>query len=85
MKKIILLFFLIFYSSVFAQIKGKITDINNAPLPFVSVYFDETVRGTTSNNDGDYELVANQAGNYTVVFQFLGYKTVKKVCKTLKI
>ena len=78
MKKIILLFFLIFCSNVFAQIRGKITDENKAPLPFVSVYFDETVRGTTSNSDGDYELVANQAGNYTVVFQFLGYKTVKK-------
>lgn len=78
MKKIISLFFLIFYSSVFAQIRGKITDVNKAPLPFVSVYFDETITGTTSNNDGNYELIANQVGNYTVVFQFLGYKTVKK-------
>ena len=78
MRKIIPLLSLIFCSSVSAQIRGKITDLNNAPLPFVSVYFDETVRGTTSNNDGDYELIASQVGDYTVVFQFLGYKTVKK-------
>ncbi len=78
MRKVIQLFFLIYYSAAFSQIKGKITDTNKNPLSFVSIYFNETITGTTSNNDGYYELDANKVGNYTVVFQFLGYKTVKK-------
>ena len=78
MKKVILLFFLISCSTAFSQIKGKITDTNQNPLSFVSVYFNKTITGTTSNNDGFYELDANKVGDYIVVFQFLGYKTIKK-------
>ncbi|SDS34114.1 CarboxypepD_reg-like domain-containing protein [Polaribacter sp. KT25b] len=78
MKKTTFLFFL-FISSVFiAQVKGKITDINNNPLSFVSVYLDKTVTGTTSNDNGDYILELKKKGKHTVVFQFLGYKTLKK-------
>ncbi|MHB0755229.1 DUF5686 and carboxypeptidase regulatory-like domain-containing protein [Polaribacter sp. M15] len=61
-----------------AQVKGKITDINKEPLSFVSIYLDNTVTGTTSNDNGDYVLELNKTGRYTVVYQFLGYKTQKK-------
>jgi hypothetical protein len=62
----------------FAQIKGTVTDDKNQPLPFVNIYLENTYTGTTSNEDGYYELNVTDIKNHTVVFQYLGYKTVKK-------
>ena len=78
MKKIITLFFLFVSVTFIGQVKGKITDMKNNPLSFVSVYLDNTVTGTTSNDNGDYILDLIRKGKYTIVFQFLGFKTVKK-------
>ena len=78
MKKITFLFFLFIASAISAQVKGKITDIQNNPLSFVSVYLDKTINGTTSNDNGDYILELKKKGKYTIVFQFLGFKTLKK-------
>ena len=61
-----------------AQINGTITDSNSVPLPFVNVIIENTYKGTTTNDDGYYELNVNKTGNYTLVFSYLGYKTVKK-------
>lgn len=72
-------FLLLFFAiNASAQIKGKISDAKNEPLSFVSVYFDGTLTGTTSNDNGDYVLDINQKGKYTIVFQYLGFKTLKK-------
>nr|WP_321224545.1 DUF5686 and carboxypeptidase regulatory-like domain-containing protein [uncultured Psychroserpens sp.] len=62
----------------FAQIQGTVTDNKNQPLPFVNIYLENTYKGTTSNEEGNYELYISEEKKYTVVFQFLGYKTVKK-------
>tara|TARA_R110001606_G_scaffold93376_1_gene207349 strand:- start:55104 stop:57575 length:2472 start_codon:yes stop_codon:yes gene_type:complete len=78
MKKITFLFFLFIASAISAQVKGKITDIQNNPLSFVSVYLDKTINGTTSNDNGDYILELKKKGKHTIVFQFLGFKTLKK-------
>ena len=78
MKKITILFLLLSSISAIAQVKGKVTDSKGNPLSFVSVYLDKTITGTTSNDSGDYELNLKKAGEYTIVFQFLGYKTLKK-------
>jgi hypothetical protein len=78
MKKITALcFFLIAISSA-AQIQGNVTDTNGKPLSFVSVYLENTLTGTTTNDNGDYDLTVSKTGNYVVVFQYLGYKTLKK-------
>ncbi len=63
---------------VSAQIKGKVTDQNNQPLPFVNILIENTYKGTTSNDDGFYELNITTPKTYTLVFSYLGYKTVKK-------
>ena len=78
MRKITLCMLLLCCLSSFAQITGKITDTKQNPLSFVSVYLDKTVAGTTSNDNGNYELNIKKTGDYSVVFQFLGYKTIKK-------
>ncbi|TXD53210.1 MULTISPECIES: DUF5686 and carboxypeptidase regulatory-like domain-containing protein [unclassified Polaribacter] len=78
MKNITVLLLLFISTITIAQVKGKITDKEGEPLSFVSVYLDKTVTGTTSNDNGDYVLELNKKGTHTVVFQFLGFKTLKK-------
>ena len=62
----------------FSQIKGTVTNNKNEPLPFVNIYIENTYTGTASNEDGNYELNVSKPSIYTVVFQYLGYKTIKK-------
>ncbi|WP_159950112.1 DUF5686 and carboxypeptidase regulatory-like domain-containing protein [Polaribacter septentrionalilitoris] len=79
MKKITFIFLFLVSLSITSQVvTGKITDTNNNPLSFVSIYLDNTVTGTTSNDNGEYILPISKKGKYIIVFQFLGYKTLKK-------
>ena len=71
-----LLLFLSFYSN--AQIKGTITDEKGNPLPFVNVFEEDTYNGTTSNEQGKYELKIRKTGSYILVFKFLGYQTKRE-------
>ncbi|MEZ4802848.1 MAG: DUF5686 and carboxypeptidase regulatory-like domain-containing protein [Gelidibacter sp.] len=61
-----------------SQVKGTITDINKNPLPSVNIYIENTFTGTTTNDAGNYELNITSTGDYRIVFQYLGYKTLKK-------
>ena len=61
-----------------AQLVGKVTDTNNNPLPFVNIYLTDSYKGTTTNDNGNYKLTISETGQYQVIFQFLGYKTVTK-------
>ena len=70
--------FLLFTIPSLSQIKGTIKNDKNNPLPFVNIYIENTYKGTTSNNEGDYELNISLPKTYTIVFQYLGYKTIKK-------
>jgi len=54
-------------------VSGLITDENNDPMPFASVQVKGTTRGTTSNQEGQFVL-ALPNGQYTLVFQFVGYQ-----------
>jgi hypothetical protein len=54
-------------------ISGKITDNQNQPIPFASVYIKNTTKGTSANNEGDYTLQLNP-GTYDVQFKAIGYK-----------
>lgn len=62
----------------FSQIKGKVVDKDNNPLPFVSIYLENSLTGTTTNDSGFYNLPSSKKGKQVVVFQFLGFKTIKK-------
>ena len=56
--------------SVSAQLKGTITDHDNQPIPFVNIYIENSYTGTTSNEQGDYELALLKPGTYTLSFSF---------------
>lgn len=61
------------------SIVGKLTDkeLNDDPLPFANVILKGTTTGTTSDFDGLYEISGLDPQTYTVVFSYLGYKTVE--------
>jgi hypothetical protein len=76
------LLFFVFIQFSFGQITGRVTDTNNDSLPFVNIYIEGTYTGTTSNDDGYYELQVAPNNTYTIVFKYLGYKTLKKIITT---
>lgn len=79
MHKDIFTFFLLFISfSTFTQITGKIVDNSNNPLPYVNIYLKNVLSGTISNDGGHYELKLHKKGQHTLIFQFLGFKTLEK-------
>ncbi|WP_313804587.1 DUF5686 and carboxypeptidase regulatory-like domain-containing protein [Flavobacterium sp.] len=68
---------LLFSIITFSQIRGTITDKTGAPIPYATVMIENTYNGTSANDKGEYELSVKEKGNYTVIFQSLGYKTKK--------
>ena len=76
--KINYFFFLVFISYLSsAQIKGTVTDTQGNPLSLVTIFEENTYNGTSSNEQGNYELNLRNIGKHTIVFQYLGYKTQK--------
>jgi hypothetical protein len=52
-----------------------VTDENRQPLPFVNLYIEGTIEGTTSGDDGRFEWITEQKGELTLIASFVGYKT----------
>jgi len=60
------------------SLSGRITDAETGdPLPFASIYVQETQSGAASNADGYFQVKLKGSSN-TVVFQYLGYQTQVK-------
>lgn len=76
----VLILMLVFHGSLIAQqqmeITGVVKDINNKPLPGVTVYIKGTTNGTITQTDGAYLLKGVKSGD-VVVFSFVGMKTVE--------
>jgi hypothetical protein len=62
-----------------ALVKGKITDSKGVALPYATVYVKGSTVGTGSNAAGEYELNL-EAGSYTIICQFIGFKQVSFTC-----
>lgn len=77
MKKIAFFLFLLFTVSSHSQIKGLVTDNKNNSLPGVTVLIEKTYNNTSTNDNGNFELIVKEKGKYTLVFQSLGFKTKK--------
>ncbi|AWA31300.1 hypothetical protein HYN48_15030 [Flavobacterium magnum] len=77
MKQFLTLFLFCIAFSSSGQIRGTVTDDNNVPLPLVTVLVENTYNGTSANEQGQYELNVTQPGKYTLIFQYLGFKTKK--------
>ena len=84
MNKFFQILFLTTITFVHSQITGTVKDTSGQPLPYVNIFIENTYSGTTSNEEGYYELSVSKTGTYTVVFQFLGYKTLTKKIEAAK-
>ncbi len=59
------------------KITGTIMDGEfNEPMAFANVLIKNTTKGTTSDFDGKYTIDV-EAGNYTLVFSYIGYQTIE--------
>ena len=76
MRNYILFAFILFSISNFAQIKGTITDQKGNPLPFVSVFEENTYSGTTSNEQGKYQLNVKEIGKNKITAQVLKFDVI---------
>ncbi|MRT17445.1 carboxypeptidase-like regulatory domain-containing protein [Vitellibacter sp. q18] len=78
MKSIIFVLFLFSTLVLHAQIIGKVTDEQGQPLPYVNIYLQNSYIGTTTNDDGNYNLNISESKEYLITYQFLGFKTLTK-------
>lgn len=58
-----------------ATLSGLISDEKGEPLPFATIYLQNTTLGATSNESGHYFLQLDP-GKYTVVVKYIGYRQV---------
>ncbi len=77
MKKIITLLTLLCTFLSMAQIRGKVVTSTGQPLPYASVLIENTYNGTSTNDNGFYEISVKDQGTYTLIYQCLGFKTKK--------
>ncbi|MCL9804099.1 carboxypeptidase-like regulatory domain-containing protein [Flavobacterium amniphilum] len=76
MKKISFIFFFFCLKIVvFAQVKGKVVDENNEPLPYVNILVENENIGTTSDLDGSFSL--NIKEEKILIFSILGFEKIK--------
>jgi outer membrane receptor for ferrienterochelin and colicins len=81
MKSILLISFLFLSTISFAQtISGKISAKNGEEIPYANVYLKQTKIGTSSNENGFYELNNVPKGTYSLIISSIGYQT-----KSIKI
>jgi hypothetical protein len=67
------------------SLKGKVIDRETkSPLIGVNIYIKNTQTGSTTDADGNYEIIDVKVGLTTVVFSYLGYETVTKTDINLK-
>lgn len=82
MKRLLGLFFLLTtVSTAFAQqsgIKGKVITTDGQPASYVNITIKGTLRGTTSDESGGFEIPDVKPGDYTLVFSSVGMSSIEK-------
>jgi iron complex outermembrane receptor protein len=80
MKTLFLLMILFSGSAVLAQstIRGKVTNVQNEPLPGASVVIDGTTQGTVADNNGEFLLQNPEDEDVLLKVSFIGHKPYKK-------
>jgi hypothetical protein len=65
----------------YISLKGKVIDENNEPVIYANVYLEESKIGTTSNQNGEFELKVKEFNNATLVVQSLTYEKQNRTLK----
>lgn len=81
MNRFVFIVFIIFWEIGFSQsVSGIISDKNGGRIPFANIYLNNTNIGTSSNENGFYELKNIKKGDYTLVASVVGFQS-----KSIKI
>ena len=81
MNRFVFIVFIIFWEIGFSQsVSGIISDKNGERIPFANIYLNNTNIGTSSNENGFYELKNIKKGDYTLVASVVGFQS-----KSIKI
>ncbi len=80
MKNLTYLLFALFSIATYSQngsISGTLTDkeFNDEPLAFANILIKGTTIGTTSDDNGQYQITDLKPGAYNIEFSFVGYQT----------
>lgn len=83
---IIIAFLILIFTNVQAQnatatVSGKITDKQGKPVEFANISVKNTVIGTVSGSNGNYQLKIPSGKPITIVFSIVGYQSVEKNIK----
>ncbi len=74
----LILLFIIPYKTILSQtVSGKIINTDSTVLSFSTVYVKNTTLGVMADYNGNY-FIELKAGNYTLVYNYLGHKPVEK-------
>ena len=78
MKKFIILILVLISINTSAQtlIKGRVVISKNIPLNGASVYLNNTSIGTTTNDEGEFELSVPD-GKHQLIVSFIGFETIQ--------
>jgi hypothetical protein len=68
------LFILSFYPLLAGGIRGKVTAGDGNPLPFATIFVMQSGSATVANENGFYQINL-PAGNYEIVYQYMGYES----------
>jgi len=82
MRKLLVFFLtaIICISAYSATVSGIIKEKNGAVLPFASILVKGTTKGVSANSKGFYSIQLDP-GEYLLVCQFIGYKSIEKKIK----
>lgn len=76
-KRLLYIFILVIGFADAQTFSGKVLDAStNAPIESVSVYFDNTTIGTTTNDKGEFSIDFTASVQSTLVISYLGYEKV---------
>jgi hypothetical protein len=78
---LILLFSVTISAQTRVRVYGYVIDTNNRGIEMANVFLENTTVGTTTNQNGYYELISEIKDSVTVVYSMLGYKTMKYVIR----
>lgn len=78
MKEKLIITLLLITSYCFCQtrLRAKVTDTNNVPIAFANIYIANSNKGTITNENGEFYLVANLVDK-TLIISHLGFQELK--------
>lgn len=78
-----LLFLLIPYLAFLQEITGTVTNQDGQPIPYATIYIEELQTGTSTNQQGKYEIKV-APGQYHLDYRSLGYGSVVEILTVKK-